>query len=211
VSRGDQQQGVESEFQECALPAFLLPTPAYYTNVIGKAKVQLAGGQPFLRSGSMNRLQLVGPEGYVAFTFPVDGGRRQRKVVSEIALFDFERQSNQFRKTLQTLYGKSPFFEYYQPALWQLLESPFVRLIDLTLALNHWVTRQLKWPTVWELSHSATALPIAEVIEPLTYYQTFADRTGFLNQASILDLLFNEGPASNAYLLKLSQFYQPVA
>jgi hypothetical protein len=33
------------------------------------------------------------------------------------------------------------------------------------------------------------------------YYQVFADRHGFIPGLSVMDLLFNEGPASLEYLL----------
>lgn len=189
------------------LPALLLPSPAYFTNVIGKPMVQLAAQQAFIRNGAMNRVQLVGPEGYLPFTFPVEGGRRQRAPISELLLFDYERYSRQFVKTLQTLYGKSPYFEYYEPTLTPILNEPHSSLLDLTFALNRWVSKQLKWSTQWSLSDCDAIEDVSSgpsSTEPTpAYYQTFAEKTGFLPHASILDLLFNEGPASESYLRSL--------
>jgi hypothetical protein len=42
------------------------------------------------------------------------------------------------------------------------------------------------------------------------YYQVFKDKTGFLPNMSILDLIFNEGLRAKEYLLKLDDTFLPL-
>ena len=49
------------------------------------------------------------------------------------------------------------------------------------------------------LVHAKKDVPIVQE----KYVQVFGDRHGFVENASILDLLFNEGPGALSYLQKL--------
>ena len=119
-------------------------------------------------------------------------------------------------RALSTAYDTSAFFEYYRDELFSLLESGEPLLWDFNLSLTKWCAAKAGIQTV--LSPTADFIvpgaiaddfrysihpkqPIPEIpVKP--WYQVFRDRHhGFTPHLSILDLLFNEGPASLTYLI----------
>lgn len=98
------------------------------------------------------------------------------------------------KNALQTAYGKSPFFEFYDYKIFEIWKNEpdslgelffeTAKIIHPYLGLNH-------LPIVWN-DHfiSENSSPEKEK----SYPQVFSDIIGFLPHMSILDLLFNLGP-----------------
>lgn len=118
-------------------------------------------------------------------------------------------------QALQTAYGDSPFFDYYEDDLRPFFTERWEFLYDYNEAIRQTVCELLDIhphvaaTTVWQASaendfrsaiqpkHPA---PDPE-FQPRPYYQVYARRHGFLPNLSILDLLLNMGPESIFYLL----------
>lgn len=114
-------------------------------------------------------------------------------------------------QAIKTAYGSSPFFEVLGPELEPFFQNEINRLIDwntelLKLMLN-WlqVSPNLSFTENWhsdldndfrESFHPKRKT--AENFEP--YPQVFTDEHGFIPNLSVIDLLFNEGPAAFDYL-----------
>lgn len=117
------------------------------------------------------------------------------------------------RVTLESAYGRTPFFEYYidrfLPVLTDGVIDRFPTLrdidsyIDATIRgiLGLEITPPAQPPegsaAVVDLRRAAPA-PTPGSIKP--YYQIRKDRLGFLGGLSILDLIFNMGPEAPLYL-----------
>ncbi len=97
-----------------------------------------------------------------------------------------------------------------------LFESPFNKLKDwnkstillidgllnLGLDISETTVFQKTYEGKTDLRH--TLAPQHQLLEQVPgYYQVFADRCGFQQDCSILDLVFNEGLHSRAYLKSL--------
>ena len=154
-----------------------------------------------------NRYYLAAPEGKLLMSLPLEHGRNQRIAVSEVKISDRSNwQSNQW-KTIVSLYGRSPFFEYFEHRFKPVFEKRYEHLHDWNMAGIQLINTLLKL----DLSFSETkeyiktyaddVIDLREKLKPQAdpmvavkpYYQVFEDRTGFIPDCSILDLLFCEG------------------
>ena len=114
------------------------------------------------------------------------------------------------RKTeyaIRTAYFSSPFFIYYQDALFSIMDSRPSTLWELDLRLIEFFCEKTGIAPRLEETSSYRGADIE--IHPKRpssysgkpYWQVFADRSGFVPNLSIMDLLFNEGPESLSFLL----------
>jgi hypothetical protein len=122
-------------------------------------------------------------------------------------------------KSLESAYRSSPFFEYYEHDFADFYTGKkYTFLIDFNLAIHEVILRLLKLQPAVSLSNEYkkvydNALDFRDLISPKydvlsdpdfrikPYPQVFEPKHGFLPNLSIVDLLFNEGPQSQIYLL----------
>ncbi|RYZ48960.1 MAG: hypothetical protein EOP49_17400 [Sphingobacteriales bacterium] len=154
-----------------------------------------------------NRYYLAAPEGKLLMSLPLEQGRNQRVAVKEVRLSDRADWQGNHWKTIVSLYGRSPFFEYFEHQFRPLFEQKADRLHEWNIAGIRLVDQVLRL----ELSFAETEVYTKTYPDDITdlreqfkpqqddplavtpYYQVFEDRTGFLPNCSVLDLLFCEG------------------
>jgi hypothetical protein len=120
---------------------------------------------------------------------------------------------------LCTAYGNSPFFLFYRDELEQLFQQKPRLLYEWNLLCIEWVLKKMKihLPIVNDISsqnqdksslitdqYSPQNYTAHSSIINVLYQQVFEEKTGFLPNLSILDLLFNEGSHSKQALLNIS-------
>ena len=164
----------------------------------------------FKKSSFRNRMMLASPKGQVLLSIPIIGGRNIKVPYGEVRIdYKTDWQKNHYR-TIETLYGKSPWFDQYQPELKILFGSRFDYLFEWNLTCFKWVIQKLNIKlTILDLPLPSIGLEKIVVKEDsyspsnysnvenkllIKYPQVFEDRIGFLANLSTLDLLFNEGP-----------------
>jgi hypothetical protein len=117
-------------------------------------------------------------------------------------------------QALQSAYGESPFFEFYEDDLRPFFTEQWEYLYDYNEALRRKMCELLDIQPIVELTTEYRPHPendFREVIQPKhplpdpdfqprRYYQVYEQRHGFLPNLSILDLLLNMGPESIFYL-----------
>lgn len=119
---------------------------------------------------------------------------------------------------LQSAYGKSPFYEYFAPEFKSVFDQDPQYLVDLNYELLTICLRLLghKKEVRYKLSGPRIASDKLENLnsrinnkkstknyiyyQPVPYYQTFGN--GFVENLSIVDLLFNMGPEARGILLQ---------
>ena len=162
-----------------------------------------------------NRTYIATDRGKHILSIPIvhvgkDSGRQKYKDVALDNSYPWQRQH---WRTLETAYRTSPFFEFYEDDIKPLYINSFEGLMDFNLKSIETIfdCLQLEMPkatsdTFEESPKNKTDLRFlvnAKVknqlkLEP--YVQVFGDRNGFIPNLSILDLLFNMGPNTVAYL-----------
>jgi hypothetical protein len=126
---------------------------------------------------------------------------------------DFDWQKQHF-KSLEAAYRSSPFFEYFEDDLLPIFEKKHSFLMDLNLEVFDLITRCLRMKIEYNLSteyiHEIEPIKITDFRhlangkkDPSqfeSYTQVFDDKFGFINNLSVLDLVFNEGKFAVDYL-----------
>ncbi len=123
-------------------------------------------------------------------------------------------------RALTSAYDSSPFFEYYKDSIFEILESKPEYLWDLNMRLIKLIAGKigiavdLRPTETYEPEGSGlygkdlrnaihpkranTVLSELKLEKP--YYQVFSGKYGFIQDLSVIDLLFCEGPDSISFL-----------
>ena len=106
------------------------------------------------------------------------------------------------RVTLESAYGRTPFFEFYIDRFLPFLSPSVMESYPTIAALDLAIDTEIRIGGDGLDYEKPDMLPPA-AISP--YYQVRADRQGFIPNLSVLDLIFNLGPESPLYLRDLIQ------
>ena len=166
------------------------------------------------KSLHLNRCHVMGPNGPLLLSVPLELGRAQRTLLKDVKISYRENWAQRHWRSLHDAYRRSPWFEHYAYSLEPLFGNQPVFLMDWNQLTLEWVLKQLKWKGEIGYTEVLKAeYPEAEMVDkrrkyaeaplkdvPYRYAQVFQERHGFVGNLSILDLLFCEGPASRALL-----------
>lgn len=198
----------------------ILLHPTYFPNiatfaVITQNDVQWEVEDNYQKQTYRNRCYVCTDLGRHMLSIPVQhvGGDQGRQKYNDVLLDNsYPWQRNHWR-TLQTAYRTSPFFEFYEDDIAPLYEQSFEKLLDFNLKTIRTICDclQIDMPeektTEYEVEPNdvqdsrilVNAKPRLEIRQE-KYVQVFGDRHGFVKNASVLDLLFNEGTNALGYL-----------
>ena len=196
------------------LPMFYLPPVDYFTKLIAhKPDVIFEQQEHFPKQTYRNRANVYSPDGVLSLVVPVIKGSKNHTKVKDVKIsYDFRWQRAHWMG-LQACYRRSAYFEYYeddfapfyekQPVFLfdynrELLEL-LLRLLKIKLELRFTDTYEAEYANVADLRSSFNAKTQAAV-QQKPYFQVFEERQGFLQNLSIADLLFNQGPQAINYL-----------
>ena len=182
-----------------------------YALLAQNEKVVYETKEHFVKQSYRNRCHIYGANGEMRLTVPLVMKSREKTPMDKIKVSYSDKWQAQHWKTIVSAYKNSPFFEHYEEDLLDFFLTEFKYLIDLNKAAQSII-----------LKHNRISIKITETIEfnlkhdndfrgiinpkkvPFVsnprYIQVFEEKHGFQSNLSILDLLFNEGPASNIYL-----------
>jgi len=199
----------------------LFPGPAFFLAALSTGKVYLEACEHYQKSTFRNRFYIAGSHGPVRLSVPLLKGKHQQMPITEVIMDDRQDWRGQHWKTIQSAYGKSPFFYHYADALLRRYEDSDTLLFHWSLEnlylICEWLSLEVHWEKTMEYSHSPDAMtdqrnviipgntdPWSMTSKDLEYEQVFASRTGFTANLSILDMLFCLGPEAGVRLKLLA-------
>jgi hypothetical protein len=188
------------------------PSISHYVAMIKADMVTLEMEDNFQKQTNRNRMYIYSPNGVQLLNIPVKHSLDRHQKYKDVRIEnDFGWQKNHF-KSLEAAYRTSPFFEYFEDDFRPLFEKKHEFLMDLNLEtfelVNDALGIQFSIEKTTEYFHEITHLKdfrsLANGKKDTTqieeYTQVFNEKHGFLNNLSILDLLFNEGRYAVDYL-----------
>jgi hypothetical protein len=168
----------------------------------------------FQKQTNRNRTYIYSPNGIQLLNIPVKHSKETHQKTKEIRIEnDFNWQKQHF-KSLEAAYRTSPFFEFFEDEIRPIFEKKHQFLMDLNFETLDFVTKclriKLDYEKTIEYFHEVDTTAILDFRTLVdgkkdksqfeNYTQVFDDKHGFLNNLSVLDLLFNEGKYAMDYL-----------
>ncbi len=157
-----------------------------------------------------NRTYIHGANGILMLSVPVKhSGKNIKRKFNDILVENNQDWKKNHFKSIKTAYQSSPYYEFYENKIIDFFNQDTNQLYKLNLSSINLVLDCLKleyfeinditkFKTINDLNFLTNVKRSTE--ENTKYIQTFEEKNGFINDLSILDLLFNCGPNSLDYI-----------
>ena len=192
------------------------PSISHFVAMAQADAIVLEMGDNFQKQTNRNRTYIYSPNGIQLLNIPIKHTIERHQNIKDVQLetaFDWQKQHF---KSLEAAYRTSPFFEYFEDSLAPIFTKKHRFLIDLNLESMNIVSKCLGMP--FEFDETVEFFHEVEDCSDFrnlvngkkdtssfdSYTQVFGDKHGFINNLSVLDLLFNEGRFALEYLKKQS-------
>jgi hypothetical protein len=192
------------------------PSVSHFVAMAQADSITLEMDDNFQKQTNRNRMYIYSPNGMQLLNLPVKHTKFAHQKTRDVKLetaFDWQKQHF---KSLEAAYRSSPFFEYFEDAFAPIFEKRHTFLMDLNLQTMEITSKclgmEFKYSETEEYFHDAPGFDDfrklangkKDAIQLEPYNQVFAERHGWLNNLSILDLLCNEGRRALDYLKRQS-------
>ncbi len=180
-------------------------------------KITIEQRETFPKQTHRNRTVILTANGPLTLSVPVVRPNGTHTCTSDIGISYAEKWHIVHWRAIESAYSSSPFFLYYRDGIERILVKRHSHLIELNEALLYYLFSTLKMKVA--INYTDTYLrpngkesdyrdrfsyKHPEMLPRCPYYeQVFSDRLAFNYNISFLDLLFNIGPESKEYLLKI--------
>lgn len=207
------------EKKETIFPTCYFPSVAMTAAMVQKrdnSRLLVEQHETFPKQTYRNRTIIITANGPMTLSVPVVRTNGNHTFTKDITISYAEKWNIIHWRAIESAYNASPYFLYYRDEVEQILMQRYCRLIDLNETIMLFLAKKFK--KEWEIVYTSEflrcdnyyldyrdsysykhpeALPHFE-----KYHQVFDDRLTFNSNVSILDLLFNMGPETTAYLLR---------
>jgi hypothetical protein len=196
---------------EALLHPTYFPSISHFAVMAQSDKIVLEMDDNFQKQTNRNRMYIYSPNGIQMLNIPVKYSSSSNQKTRDIQLdtaFDWQKQHY---KSLEAAYRNSPFFEFFEDDIKPVFEKKQNFLMDLNLQTTEIITKCLGMkieilkaeeyhinPKQTDFRSLVNGKKDTHLFE--TYPQVFKEKFEFINNLSVLDLLFNEGRHALTYL-----------
>ncbi|KFF05107.1 WbqC family protein [Flavobacterium reichenbachii] len=193
------------------LPTYF-PSISHFAVMAQSENITFEMEDNFQKQTNRNRTYIYSPNGIQLLNIPVKHAKSAHQKTKDVKIEnEFDWQKQHF-KSLEAAYRSSPFFEFFEDDILPVFEKQHTFLMDLNMEVFDIVTKCLRMklefektteyfhetPDFRDFRYLVNGKKDANSFEK--YTQVFDDKHGFINNLSILDLLFNEGKFAMDYL-----------
>jgi hypothetical protein len=190
------------------------PSISHFAAIVQAEKITFEMEDNFQKQTNRNRTYIYSPNGIQLLNIPVKHSKTAHQKTKDIQIEnDFDWQKQHY-KSLEAAYRSSPFFEYFEDDLLPIFEKKHNFLMDLNLEVFDLITKclrmKIEYNSTTEYIHEIESNEITDFrflangkkdqSQFESYTQVFDDKFGFINNLSVLDLVFNEGKFALDYL-----------
>lgn len=202
-----------------------LPSVAWCAAVWREQVVALDAAEHYQKGSLRNRCHIAGPNGPHRLSIPLVKGKHQQTSIREVRISYLEPWQRQHWRSIQAAYGNAPYFEHYAEEIRPFYERKFEFLFDYNLEFQTLILKKKlgwkgeftfqdqyfpvgTWSAESDLRNQIGGDPndFPEWFTPQRYPQVFEERTGFLPNLSVLDLLFCCGKTGSEVLSNTQVF-----
>ena len=185
------------------------PNIHQFTQIIKADNILFEVSDNYQKQTFRNRTYIYGANGKLGLFIPVIHTHKQRELFKDVKISYESNWMDLHLKSLQSAYRSSPYFEYFEDDFIKLYSEKEKFLVDfnikcikliynlLDIDLNFKISNEYieKTNEIIDLRGLSNARK-QKTIETPKYIQVFESKHGYLNNLSILDLIFSEGKNS---------------
>jgi hypothetical protein len=193
----------------------------YFSKFIAVEKVYIEQHENYVKQSFRNRCEILTANGKLALIIPVEHDGGEKTAIRDVRISYAQSWQKQHWRALTAAYNSSPFFEYYCDYLIPFFEQKEKFLFDFNIKITQKILELLglnakiffteeykNFDENFTLDYRKNISPKAQfakediMFSAQKYYQVFEQKSGFIPNLSILDLLFNEGTNAKDELSK---------
>lgn len=198
-------------------PTAYLPSIALMAAIVRHDKIVIELHETFPKQTHRNRTVIGTANGPMTLSVPVVRPQGNHTETADIKISYSEKWNVIHWRAIESAYNSSPYFLYYRDGIEKILKQPYEHLTEMNEELLKYLLKCLKHPCEIEYSneyfgtnkYDSDYRDLYSYKHPERnpkcpeYTQVFCDRHQFNSNISILDTLFNLGPETAEYLLKI--------
>ena len=196
------------------IPTYFSPI-SQYAQIIKSDTIFFEMEDNFQKQSYRNRCYIYNSNGKQLLNIPLKekkGTSSLRKKTKDMLVDNNSHWQEHHLKSLQTAYRASPFYEFYEDDLLAIFNKKYTFLQDVNIDTYLFVTdalqinQQYSKTKEYEIITDKNDYRILADIKKQPkksrdkYIQMFDNKHGYIDNLSILDLLFMEGPNAISYL-----------
>ena len=187
-------------------------TISQYTSIVKSNTITFEAEGNYQKQSYRNRCYIFGANGKQLLNIPISNTNKiSGKIKMRDVVVENSNWQRQHYKSLTTAYNHSPFFEFYKDDLQFIFTKKYKYLLDINIDSFHFINDALELSKKYNISKAYNENAINDfryhaVVKndnksrSTPYIQMLEAENGFLENLSILDLLFMEGPNSINFL-----------
>ena len=189
------------------------PSIQYMSKFFASSNVVLEQQENYRKGSYRNRMHIASANGLLRLSIPLIKGKNEKQGIREVRISYEEPWQNKHWTAIQSAYGNSPYFDDYSPIFHRFFKEKKTYLFDLNLAILTELLELLDINPSIQFTETYAKDTINGLIDwrqcispkpnkscadsaykTVPYPQVFMEKTGFLPNLSILDLIFCQGP-----------------
>lgn len=188
-----------------------LPPIAYFAALHGASEIVVEKFEHYQKQTYRNRCYINTVHGRQSLIIPLNTNHG-KVLIKDVRIDHTQKWINNHWRTIQSAYGKAPFYEYYADDLSGILHKRYAFLYDMNLDFLTMCLKWLRWSIPikeserYDVTLSGTIRDLRSSIvpknrvyltfyKPAAYYQVFG--SNFVDNLSLIDLVFCEGPGAS--------------
>lgn len=194
--------------------AYLAPIQ-YYAKLRPENHIFIEQWESYIKQSFRNRCMIVSANGPISLSIPVVHSSSKKILTKDIRIAEHGNWQHIHWNAIVSAYNSTPFFEYYQDDFYPFFHKKYSFLFDFNEELRVLISSLLsldlpviEYTSTYITEFAEGEFDFREIIHPkkdfkldtefisVPYYQVFEQKFGFIENMSIIDLLFNMGNES---------------
>jgi hypothetical protein len=194
------------------------PPLSYFNRIINANEILIEAHENFTKQSYRNRCEIASANGKLTLSIPLIKNSHLKTKIKDVRIDYTENWQKNHYKAIESAYRNAPFYEYFIDEFIPFFTNKPTFLFDFNLQTTRKIIEILKINKhLQETSdfmenycsnsdyrssiHPKIRLNRQQLFyKPQKYYQVFENKQGFIENLSIIDLLFNMGNESKQFL-----------
>ena len=200
--------------QTTILSSLYLAPVEYYSYLFRSEFIVIEINDNYQKQSYRNRCALAGANGPLSISIPIVKPDKDNSKMKDIRIADHGNWRHLHWNAILSAYNSTPYFQYFEDDFRPFYERKIEFIHDFNEELRQLICRfiginkDVRYTETYINEEIEGYIDLREKIHPKKesdfktepYYQIFASKYGFINNLSILDLLFNMGNEARLYL-----------